>query len=105
MVGFLRDALGMRVELDEPSTTELSFANGDRIQVFGPGHEYERFFGAHATGPVALFEVDDIDAGRAALDAAGVEVVGDVESDANWAWVNFRAPDANLYAIGSRLSR
>jgi hypothetical protein len=38
MVAFLRDGLGLAVEFEEEATTELSVANGDRVQVFGPGH-------------------------------------------------------------------
>ena len=57
MVGLLRDTMGLRVEFEEPTTTELSLPSGDRVQVFAPGDPYFDFFGRHATGPVALFEV------------------------------------------------
>jgi hypothetical protein len=55
MVAFLRDGLGLAVEFEEEGTTELSLANGDRVQVFAPGHRYYELFG---TGPVPLFEVE-----------------------------------------------
>jgi hypothetical protein len=79
MVGLLRDLLGLRVEFEETTTTELSLPSGDRVQVFGPGDQYFEFFGQHASGPVALFEVDDVQAARAELLAARVEVVGEIE--------------------------
>jgi hypothetical protein len=44
MVAFLRDVLGLRVEFEEDATTELSLPSGDRVQVFGPGDRYFRFF-------------------------------------------------------------
>jgi len=40
MVGLLRDVMGLRVEFEEPTTTELSLPSGDRVQVFAPGDPY-----------------------------------------------------------------
>jgi catechol 2,3-dioxygenase-like lactoylglutathione lyase family enzyme len=105
MVGFLRDVLGMRVDFAEATTVELSLPSGDRVQLFGPSDRYHEFFGAHARGPVvALFEVDDVRAARDELVAAGIEIVGELERDAEWEWVSFRAPDGNLYELASRVS-
>jgi hypothetical protein len=61
MVRFLRDVLELTVEFEEETTAELSLASGERVQVFAPGHpNYDLF----ATGPVPLFEVDDVHAAR-----------------------------------------
>ena len=98
MVAFLRDGLGLAVEFEEEATTELSVANGDRVQVFGPGHRYHELFG---TGPVPLFEVDDVHAAVGELEQAGAELLGPIERDQHWEWVNFRAPDGNLYEVAS----
>jgi catechol 2,3-dioxygenase-like lactoylglutathione lyase family enzyme len=98
MVGLFRDVLGLRVELVEPGTTELSLPDGDRVQVFAPGHHYFGLFDR----PVALFEVDDVRAARDELVAAGVEIVGELERDSSWEWLHFRAPDGNLYDLASR---
>jgi CYTH domain-containing protein len=103
MVRLLRDIMGLRVELEEPRTTELSLPSGDRVQVFAPAHPYFTFLGRHeANGPVALFEVDELRGARAQLAAAGIEIVGAVERDSNWEWVHFRAPDGNLYVVAER---
>jgi hypothetical protein len=104
MVHLLRDIMGLRVEFEEPTTTELSLPSGDRVQVFAPGNPYFDFFGKHASGPVALFEVDELRTAQAELTAAGVEVVGTIEHDSNWEWLHFRAPDGNLYELASRRS-
>jgi catechol 2,3-dioxygenase-like lactoylglutathione lyase family enzyme len=104
MVHLLRDTMGLRVEFEEPTTTELSLPSGDRVQVFAPGDPYFDFFGTHASGPVALFEVDAIRAAHAELVAAGVEIIGAIEQDSNWEWLHFRAPDGNLYELASRRS-
>ena len=105
MVGFLRDVLGLRVNFEEPTTIELETTEGDEIQVMAPGDPYYEFFGEHATGPVPLFEVDDVHAARLELEAAGVEIVGELGWDSNWEWIHFRAPDGNLYELASRLPR
>jgi len=102
MVGLLRDVLGMRVEFAEAATAELSLPSGDRVQVFAPGHPCFDLFRREARGPVALFEVDDVQAARAELVAAGVDLVGEIEHDREWEWLNFRGPDGNLYELASR---
>jgi len=105
MVGFLRDVLGMQGNFEEPTTVEFRTSEGDEIQVMGPGDPYYDFFGQHATGPVPLFEVDDVAAARSTLEAAGIEIVGPPGRDSIWEWVHFRAPDGNLYELASRLTR
>jgi PAS domain S-box-containing protein len=94
MVGFLRDVLGLQVAFEDDATAELSLANDDRVQVFGPGHRYYELFGAGGGGPVPLFEVDDLQAAHAELVAAGIEVIGEIERDASWEWLTFRGPAA-----------
>jgi catechol 2,3-dioxygenase-like lactoylglutathione lyase family enzyme len=97
-----RDVLGLKVEFEEEATSELSLPDGSRVQVFAPGHRYHDFFGTEASGPVPLFEVDDLREARRRLQEAGVELVGAVENDDAWEWFTFRAPDGNLYELGSR---
>jgi catechol 2,3-dioxygenase-like lactoylglutathione lyase family enzyme len=103
MVGFLRDVLGLDVVFEEEGTTELSLPDGNRVQVFGPGNRYHRLFGEQASGPVPLFEVDDLDEARQTLEAAGIELLGDAEQDIALEWLNFRAPDGNVYELARQL--
>ena len=102
MVRLFRDVMGLHVEFEEPTTTELSFPSGDRVQVFAPGDPYFAFFRGHARGPVALFEVDDVRVAGADLVAAGIELVGDMQRDSTWEWLHARCPDGNLYEFASR---
>ena len=101
-VWFLRDVLGLRPAFQEPTTQELALPNDDRVQVFGPGDPYYRFYGEHAPGAVVLFEVDDVHDASAELAAAGIELVGPADSDSVWSLVHARGPDGNLYAFASR---
>jgi predicted enzyme related to lactoylglutathione lyase len=102
-VRFFTETLGLDVAFDEADTMELSAANDDRIQVFGPGHPYFRFYRDRGARIVPLFEVDNLDQARAELARSGAEVFGDPESDGAWAWLTFRAPDGNIYSVGARL--
>jgi catechol 2,3-dioxygenase-like lactoylglutathione lyase family enzyme len=101
-VRLLRDVMGLRVEFEQDTTIELSTSSGDRVQVFAPGDPYYEFFTRRTNGPVALFEVDDVDAARGELTAAGIEVIGSNERDENWEWLHFRAPDGNVYELAAR---
>lgn len=104
MVAFLRDGLGLAVEFEEEATMELSLANGDRVQVFAPGHRHHELFAAEVTGPVPLFEVDDVHAAVGKLELAGAEFLGPIERDQHREWANFRAPDGKLYEVASMRS-
>jgi predicted enzyme related to lactoylglutathione lyase len=102
-VRFFTETVGLEVAFDEASTTELSAANDDRIQVFGPGHRYFQFYRDRGARIVPLFEVDNLDQARADLARSEAEVFGDPESDGAWAWLTFKAPDGNIYSLGARL--
>jgi catechol 2,3-dioxygenase-like lactoylglutathione lyase family enzyme len=102
MIGFLHDVLGLHIEFEEPTTTELSLPTGDRVQVFAPGNPYHDRY--RSQGVVPLFEVEDVRAAMRDLEEAGLEV-GDLDSDATWEWIDVRAPDGRLYVLASRLER
>lgn len=103
MVTFLQEVLGLGVDFREETTAEFSTSEGDQIQVMAPGDVYYDFFTSNASGPVPLFEVDDVHQARRELEEAGAEVIGATAHDSNWEWIHFRAPDGNLYELGSRL--
>jgi len=101
-VGFFAGTLALDPVFEEPDTVELSAANGDKIQLFGPGHRYFDLCRGQGVAMLPLFEVADVDQARAALASSGVELLGAVESDAAWRWFLARGPDGNLYSFGAR---
>ncbi len=105
MIAFLKDVLGLRLNFQEPTTAEFSTTEGDEIQVMAPGDPYHDFFTAYATGPVPLFEVDDVHQARKELVDEGIQLVGGLGQDSQWEWIHFRAPDGNLYELASRRPR
>jgi catechol 2,3-dioxygenase-like lactoylglutathione lyase family enzyme len=98
-VELLRDVLGLEVAFEEEQTVELALPAGERVQVFGPGHRYHEHFAG--SGPVPLFEVDDLAAADARLRDNGLEVIRR-DSDSHWDWLEFRGPDGSLYSLGAR---
>jgi catechol 2,3-dioxygenase-like lactoylglutathione lyase family enzyme len=101
MLALFGEVLGMRRHFEEPATVEFETTEGDEIQVMGPGHPYFEFFGRHATGPVPLFEVDDLAEALQRLVQARIEIVGPLDRDSHWEWLHFRAPDGHLYELAA----
>jgi catechol 2,3-dioxygenase-like lactoylglutathione lyase family enzyme len=101
LIDFFHGVLGLRRAFEEGAMTGFRAKNGDTIEVFSFDDEEHTFF---TTGPVAGFLVEDVPAARDELLAAGVELLGDVRSDAGWVWQHFRAPDGNVYEITGRTS-
>ena len=101
LADFFQHVLGLRRAFAEGAMTEFLAKNGDTIEVFSHEDEEHPFF---TTGPVAGFLVGDVHAARGELEAAGVELLGDVRSDSGWVWQHFRGPDGNVYEITGRTS-
>ena len=81
--------------------TVLTLANGDTVEVFEAGEPEHRHF---TTGPVVGFLVDDVEAGRAELQAAGIELLGTVQRGGGMVWAHVRGPDGNVWEITGRES-
>lgn len=68
-VRFFGETLGLEVAFDAGNTVELAAGNGDRIQLFGPGHRYFEYYRSHGASIDPLLEVDDL--GQASAEPAG----------------------------------
>jgi predicted enzyme related to lactoylglutathione lyase len=98
LVGFLKEGMGLPVDHDEADFTAFKLPDGSTVEVFGPTDQEHRHF---STGPVAGFLVDDIEAERERLEAAGAEFIGPIHrwEETGQAWSHFRAPDGNVYEL------
>ena len=95
MSAFLRALMGAPPPTEEPGFNLWALPNGDLVELFAAGDKP-----TFETAPVVGFQVDDLEASRAALVAAGGEVVGGYgPNDAGYASVHVRAPDGNVYEI------
>jgi predicted enzyme related to lactoylglutathione lyase len=91
--------LGLEHERTQREMAVFKTRNGDTVEVFGPGDADHRHF---TTGPVVGFEVDDIEAARREVEAAGAELIGSVEQGGGMAWAHFRGPEGFVYELTAR---
>jgi predicted enzyme related to lactoylglutathione lyase len=105
-LGIKTDAFGETVEFltrligpqdhGEGEMAVFKLRNGDTVEVFGPADQDHRYF---TTGPVPGFAVDDIHASAADVEAAGMQLIGGVQSGGGLAWCHFRGPDGTIFEL------
>jgi len=96
MVAFFRDVMGMTPIREEPGVAGFLMIDGANLELYELDDEFHAFF---TTGPVVAFRVDDVDAARATMEAAGVEFIGPVQRKDKTSWNHFRAPDGTIFEI------
>jgi catechol 2,3-dioxygenase-like lactoylglutathione lyase family enzyme len=99
MVKFFRDVMGLQPIRDEPELAGFQLTNNTQVELYRPEEEFHAFF---TTGPVVAFQVDDVDAARATMEAAGIEFIGPIQRAGKTSWNHFRAPDGTVFEILSR---
>ena len=95
-VALYREALGVEPFLAEPDAVWFRARDGSQIHVYGPGDADHDFFRA---GPVVGLVVDDFDADRAAMVAAGIEFIGEPQRAGDAVWNHYRGPDGSVYEL------
>ena len=98
IVIFFRDVMGMQPIRDEPEIAGFQLDDGTQVELYRPEEEFHAFF---TTGPVVAFRVDDVDAARASMEAAGIEFIGPIQRAGKTSWNHFRAPDGTVFEIMS----
>ncbi len=96
MTGLYRDILGLQQIHESPRAAWFKAADGTPIHIYATGDPDHDFFGA---APVVGLVVDDFEATRSALLAAGIPFIGEPQRDGGIAWNHYRAPDGNVYEI------
>ena len=99
MVTFFRDVMGMQPIRDEPEIAGFQLIDGTQMELYRPEEEFHAFF---TTGPVAAFWVDDVNAARTSMEAAGIEFIGPIQHAGKKSWNHFRAPDGTVFEILSK---
>jgi len=100
-VALYRDLLRIEPFVVEPAAVWFRAADGSQIHVYGPGDEDHAFFGE---APVVGLVVDDFDAARSAMVAAGVAFVGEPQQAGDAVWNHYVGPDGNVYEIMGRVA-
>jgi predicted enzyme related to lactoylglutathione lyase len=98
LVTFYREAMRLEVDHEEDDFVVFKLPDGSKVEVFGPSDQDHLHFD---TGPVAGFDVDDVEAAREQLEAGGAEFLGAIQQwePTGEAWSHFRAPDGNVYEL------
>jgi catechol 2,3-dioxygenase-like lactoylglutathione lyase family enzyme len=99
MVKFFRDVMGMQPIRDEPEIARFQLTDGTQVELYRPDEEFHAFF---TTGPVVAFRVDDVDAVRAIMEAAGIECIGPIQRAGKTSWNHFKVPDGTVFEILSQ---
>lgn len=89
--------LGMTVFVDAPSFVALRLPDGGVVEIFGDQDSGHAHFDS---GPVAGFEVEDLEKARAELIEEGIEMLSPVIRGSHGdTWIHFRGPDGNVYEL------
>jgi Glyoxalase/Bleomycin resistance protein/Dioxygenase superfamily len=100
MRSFVLEVLGLTLESEDQDFLETTAANGDKLEIFGPGGPQPAYQFSRA--PVVVgFLVEDIEGARDELAATrGVELLGELEvMEDGYVWQHFRAPDGLVYEL------
>ncbi len=100
MLHMFQTMMGLEVthKEEENEFVVLRAADGDTVELFGPGSKYNPHFAM--SKPVVGFLVDNIENASEELQSKGIEILGDIKrSKGGYAWQHFRGPDGNLYEL------
>lgn len=97
-VALYRDILGLDVTAaDGERSTRFDLTDGTPFHVYGPADTDHEAFGERAC--IGLV-VDDVDAARSDLEAAGLEILDHpTQRDGTDAWFHYRAPDGTVHEL------
>jgi hypothetical protein len=96
MVRLFRDVIGVPLARETSSMAGFRLGDGTVLEIYGPADQFHSFF---TTGPVVGLRVEDFDADRALMLAAGVEFIGASQHANGMSWQHFRCPDGAVLEI------
>ena len=96
MAALYRDVLGLKPIVERPGAVWFKADDGTSIHVYAEDDGDHQFFGQ---GPVVGLVVEDFDATRDAMLAAGIGFIGDPQRDNGVVWNHYRGPDGNVYEL------
>ena len=99
MENFFGKLFNIPTVYQEPGFLAFDLPNGDRVELFAEDYVSHNHF---TTGPVAGFEVEDVEVARVEMERAGVEFIGPIEIGEDSSWSHFRGPDGNVYELSSK---
>ena len=103
MKNLCREVLGLTPVVEEDGWTLFPMPNGTVLDLFQPDSEMIPSYGFNG-GIVFGFRVGDIEAAAAELQAAGCELLCDIQriAEMNYAYCHFRGFDGRVYGINEQ---
>ena len=99
-VDFFQHVLGFKVSSRDLDFAVLQAPSGDTVEVFGPSARLSEPNQFDRNQVVVGLLVDDIDAARDAIEAAGATLLGGIARTAEGhAWQHFIGPDGNTWEL------
>ena len=96
MVQLFRDVIGVPLARETIGMAGFRLGDGTVLEIYGPADQFHSFF---TTGPVVGLRVEDFDAVRALMLAAGVEFIGAPQHASGMSWQHFRCPDGTVLEV------
>jgi catechol 2,3-dioxygenase-like lactoylglutathione lyase family enzyme len=97
-LAFYRDVLGMKVKFQDGAKWAQLDAGGARFALSSP----EEAGAAAASSTVIVFEVDDLAAAKAALDATKAPILATRDMGSHGSTITSRDPDGNIIQFFAR---
>ena len=100
----LTETMGLSPVLEMEGWSLFGMPNGSIIDLYAPEAAEGICPWGLNDGVVFGFRVDDIDTASQELEAAGCELLGDVNfiEQLNYSWRHFRGPDGRVYGINQQ---
>lgn len=97
---FFQHALGLKIATRDLDFGVVKTPSGDTVEVFGPSARLSEPNQFDRNTVVVGLLVDDIEAARTAIEAAGATLLGDVvRMPDGYAWQHFVGPDGNTWEL------
>ena len=97
-----RETFGLMPMMEMPGVTVFQMPNGTILELYLP--QALPPFGYNEGGVAFGFRVDDIDAASQAVEAAGNELLGQINrlAEMGYAFRHFRGPDGRIYGLNEQ---
>ncbi len=96
-------AFGLTPMMELPGVVVFATPDGSILEFYEEGSEMVPPYGYNDGGIAFGFRVDDIEAASSELEAAGAEILGEIQraamGDQPYAYRHFRAPDGRVYGL------
>lgn len=92
---FFTEVLGLEIETEAERQAILRVAPGQQLEIFGREGRGKTLNAV----PTIAFEVDDVPAAAAELQAGGAELLGEIGSWNGHEWLYFKTPDGHIFEV------